>query len=174
MVDAEGGKSSSRGMPSARPRRRGLAVLALLSLLLFVLATAHVCKDLNDHECCTNFGNYSGAAHIASYDPDTSTDTLTARSNGYESCNLVDEEDWDDYVIAIGPMVVGPWPGFTYANAGDSGGYNEDWWGDCLVEHRLWWNMYVSWAGIHDQTGDDDDTFCYDLAGNKGTVLGCL
>lgn len=39
-MEAEGGKSWSRQTPSAQPRRRGLLLLVLLGLLLFVAATA--------------------------------------------------------------------------------------------------------------------------------------
>lgn len=145
--------------------RRSIAGLALLSLMVFMLASAHVCKVHQPLYSVNADGDYWGYTGTGGEDQDSTDNTVTATSRGAESCNFIFQTDWDKYTLNIGTDFSFP------AVAGSLGGWNTDF-GDCFLEHRIVWHATHTWTGIHGQSGSLGPIMdCWNLAqGNPNSI----
>lgn len=141
--------------------RRALLGLAGTGLLLFVLASAHLCTD--SLEVMNLEGGYWGVVGTGAGPPPSAPTnnpmlTVYARTQGEEYCNLTFQEDWDveDELSRDSPE---PW---VLVIVSDGGGYATGRF-DCPLAHKLWWHAWHEWWNVHGENGDDHDAECRDL-----------
>lgn len=141
-------------------RRRALLLLAGIGVLLFVLASAHVCTD-EIHDMNLQ-GDYWGVVGTGAGPPPSEPTnnpmlTVYARTKGEEFCNFWGQEDWEveDSLSRDSPEV------WALVIVADGGGYaTGD--RDCIwgFGHAIYWFWDHKWWNVHGEDGEERDNYC--------------